>query len=428
MTYNEAIEYIHETYKFGSKLGLENILKLLSLMGDPHKKVKVIHVAGTNGKGSTSSIITKILAEAKLNVGFYSSPYLEVFNERIRLNGENISNEDLAEVTGFTKEAVDKMVAEGYPHPTEFEVVTAIAFEYYMRKAVDVVVLEVGLGGRLDSTNVCDNPLVSVITPIDYDHVDMLGETLAEIAGEKAGIIKQDSICVIHPQLKEAEDVIIKRCAELNTRLVIAPTDMINITKYDEFGSEFTLNDNDYKLGLLGEHQTRNAAVAITVANALRESYEFEISDEDIRNGLMKATWPGRLEVIGRRPTVIIDGAHNLHGAKGLAHAVSTLFNGRKVIAVVGILADKDYKGILDEMMPYSNEVIVTEPNNFRKMPAVELAEAIRAYGKAPMIEPSIKSAIDRSFAIAGPDDVILFFGSLYMIGDARTILKSILL
>jgi dihydrofolate synthase / folylpolyglutamate synthase len=427
MNYNEALEYIYGTQRFGSKLGLESVNRLLALMDNPHEKLKVIHVAGTNGKGSTSSIISKILQESGYKVGLYTSPELEVFNERVRINGENIPNEDVAEMTEFALSKIEIMLGEGLDHPTEFEIVTAFAFEYFLRKEVDVVVLEVGLGGRLDSTNVCSKPLVSVITPIDIDHTDFLGTTLTEIAGEKAGIIKENSVCVIHPQLKEAEDVIIKRCLDLNTKLVIAPVDMIEITKVDEYGTTFMLNDHEYRIGLLGEHQTRNATVAITVANALRENYEFEIPVEAVENGLIKTTWPGRMEVIGRRPTVIIDGAHNLHGAKGLANGIKKLFAGRKIISVVGILADKDYRGILDEMMPYSDEVIVTEPNNPRKMVAVELAEEIRQYGKHPMIEPSIKDAIDRALVIAGADDVILFFGSLYMIGDTRTILKSIM-
>lgn len=427
MNYNEAIVYITGTLQYGSKLGLASVGKLLELMGNPQHDLKFIHVAGTNGKGSTSSFISRILTEAGYRAGLYTSPALEVFNERIRINGENIGNEPLGELVTYVKTYVDQMVADGWDHPTEFEIVTAMAFEHFKRQNSDFVVLEVGLGGRQDSTNIIDSPLVSVITPIDLDHTDFLGDTLTLVATEKAGIIKENSVCVIHPQVEEVEDVIIKRCTELNTRLVIAPVNMIEIVSSDEFGTVFHLNEHEYRINLIGDHQTRNAAVAITVINALRENHEIEVSEEAIMGGLLKTTWPGRLEIMGRRPTVIIDGAHNIHGAKGLAETICCHFNDRKIIAVVGILKDKDYKGILDEMMPLASEVIVTEPNSPRKLTAMELAEAVRVYGKAPMIEPSIKDAITRAMTIAGSEDVIIFFGSLYMIGEARTILKSII-
>lgn len=426
MNFNEAIEYIHGTYKFGSKLGLDNVSRLLELMGNPQEDLKVIHVAGTNGKGSTSSFISSILMEEGYKVGLYTSPYLEVFNERVRISGENIPNVKIGEIVTLVKEKVDVMLSEGCNHPTEFEVVTALAFEYYKREKVDYVVLEVGMGGRLDSTNVVKDPLVSVITPIALDHTEYLGDTITAVAGEKAGIIKANSVAVVHPQDENVLDVVAKKCEEMNTKLVLAPTGSIEILEADEFGTLFRVFEHEYKISLLGEHQTRNATVALTAINALRENYEIEVSEESIINGLLKAVWPGRLEVMSRKPTVLIDGAHNFHGAKGLSTSIKKLFVGRKVIAVVGILGDKDVSGILAEMMPLCHEVIATEPNNPRKMKASDLADKMSNYSKNAIVEPSIKEAVDIALKRAESDDIVIFFGSLYMIGDVRGILRTI--
>jgi len=426
MNNNEALEYIKSTYKFGSKLGLENILRLLEIMGNPQERLKIVHVTGTNGKGSTASFISKILIEEGYKVGFFSSPSLEVLNERIRINGQNISNDELAKSTFKVKQSVDVMLSEGLDHPTEFEVVTALAFDYYNRENTDFVVLEVGMGGRLDSTNVVKDPLVSVITPIALDHTEFLGDTIKKVAFEKAGIIKENSVAVIHPQDKEVLDVITKKCEELNTKLVISPVSSIEILDADEFGTIFKVFDKEYKISILGEHQTRNATVAITVINGLKENYKILVSNQSIKNGLLKATWPGRLEVMCRKPTVVIDGAHNFHGAKGLAQSVKSLYSGRRVISVIGILGDKDISGILSQMLPLCNDVIVTEPKNPRKLDARKLAELIRKYSKNPIIEPNIKDAIYKAIDIADSNDVVLFFGSLYMIGTVRSILKTI--
>lgn len=386
MDYNEAIEYIHGTYKFGSKLGLENISVLLNLMGNPEKELKFIHVAGTNGKGSTSSFISNILLEEGYDVGLFTSPYLEVFNERIRINGANIPNGDLSEVVSLVKKKVDIMIKKGYSHPTEFEVVTAAAFEYYKNKKVDFVVLEVGMGGRLDSTNVIEDTLVSVITPIALDHTDYLGDTIEKVAFEKAGIIKTNSVVVIHPQKDSVIDVIAKKCEELNAKLVVAPVKNIEILDYDISGTSFKVLSNEYKISLLGEHQANNATVALTVINALIENYDIKVSEESLKSGLTKTIWPGRLEIMGKNPIVVIDGAHNLHGAKGLANASEKLFSEKKVIGVIGILGDKDVDGILSEMLPICDEVIVTEPDNPRKMKAEELGEKMKVFQKKLML------------------------------------------
>ena len=425
MNVREAIDYIHSTYQFGSKLGLDNITQLLSYMGNPQDRLKYIHVAGTNGKGSTSTMIYSILRAQGYKTGLYTSPYLEVFNERIQINGVNIDDASLAEIVSFVKTHVDRMLREGFSHPTEFEVVTAVAFEYYARSKVDFVVLEVGLGGRLDSTNVIKKPLVSVITPVDLDHVEYLGETLDKVAYEKAGIIKADSVCVVHPQAPEAMEVIDTRCQMLGTRLVVAPCQEAQIQCATLEGTVFKLFDNAYCLKLIGGYQVNNAVVALTVAEALREAYDIEISDNAIRDGLAAARWPGRLEVMSQQPLVMIDGAHNFHGASGLATAVKRLMPEKRIIAVVGILGDKDISGMLSVMMPLLDTVIATEPSNPRKMSAEGLAERMAAYGKNVLVEPAIPEALNRAFEQAGPEDAVLCFGSLYMIGEARTLLRA---
>lgn len=425
MNYEEALAFIHDTHKFSIKLGLDNVSHLLRLMGNPQEDLKVIHVAGTNGKGSTSSYINEVLIEAGYKVGLYTSPFLEVFNERMRIGNVNISNEELAEITAFTKACIQQMLEQGLSHPTEFEIVTAIAFEYYKRHQVDFVVLEVGMGGRLDSTNVIKSPLVSVITPVDLDHVEYLGDTVEKVAGEKAGIIKMDCPCVIHPQLPEAQAVIESVAQSHRSRLIVANTAGIEKIHADVTGTLFKSGDRTIRIKMLGEHQTRNAVVAITALDLLVDEGHARISEDALLAGIGKAKWAGRLEVMSESPLVIIDGAHNLHGARGLSQAVRNLLANRKIIAVVGILGDKDISGMLSEMMPLCQQVICTEPDNPRKMTAENLAAQVAAFGIDALVEPSIENAFALARSLAAPEDAIICFGSLYMIGTMRTAIRN---
>lgn len=429
MNYNEALSYIHSTYKFGSKLGLENIRYLLELMGNPHLDLKVIHVAGTNGKGSTSTFINSILLEEGYSVGLFTSPYLEEFTERIRINGNNIPKDDLAKVTEVVKSKVEIMISQGKQHPTEFEIVTAIAMLYYKMKDVDYVVLEVGMGGRLDSTNVIEKPLVSLITPIALDHTEYLGDTIDKIAYEKAGIIKKNSFVVVHPQREAAMEVIKNVSAKRESELTIAPIDTIKIKKYNEFGIIFDVNIegiayNDFEIELLGKHQVNNATVALTGIMALKKYHKIEVSEKAIRNGLKKTRWPGRLEVLKRNPTLLIDGAHNIHGAKALKKSIEEIFNYDRLISVIGILGDKDVDGILGEIIPLCDKVIITKPNNPRAISLNKLKEKIEDLGKEVLMYEDISRAVNKSLEMAEKDDLILYCGSLYMIGDIRSKLK----
>lgn len=430
MNYNQALEYIHGTKKFGSKLGLENIRELLRLLNNPQENLDIIHVAGTNGKGSTSSFIMNILKEANYRVGLFTSPYLERFGERIRINDENIPDEELARITVKVKAKVEEMVEKGFNHPTEFEIVTAIAFEYYFESKVDIVVLEVGLGGRYDSTNVIDNPLVSVITPIAMDHVEYLGDTIEKIAFEKAGIIKENSLVVCHPQELEGKQVIEKVSKDKDSKLIFVPTDNLKIKKADEFGNEFDFkfygdSFEDLRIQLLGKHQIFNASTALTTILTLKNENKINITENQIRKGLANTKWMGRLELLKRKPTVLIDGAHNLQGIKSLKKALLELFKYNKLILGTGMLGDKDVDNMIAELVTVADSVVVTQPNIFRALEAEELAQKVKKHNDNCIVEKDIEKAIEKTFELANEDDLIVFAGSLYLIGDVRKYIKN---
>ena len=424
MNYSQAITYIHNTHKFGRKLGLRNIKTLLGLLGNPEDSLKIIHVAGTNGKGSTSSFIYSALMKAGKSVGLYSSPFLQVFNERIRVNDEYIDNESLAELTALVKSKIDIMLEDDMDHPTEFEIVTAIAFLYYKKMNVDFVVLEVGMGGRLDSTNAIRNKICSVITPVAMDHVDYLGNTLGDIAGEKAGIIKEQGLCIIHPQEKEALEKISLISKIKSAELIVADAFDYEIVHEDLKGTKFIFEDEIYKIKLLGRHQIRNAIVAITVLRELHRRGHVHLNKEFIYEGLKSAVWPGRLEIIHKDPVLMIDGAHNTHGAGSLKEAIKGLLNGKRIIGVIGMLEDKDVDGVLKEIAPYIDYAIATEPNSPRKLSYLDMHDKLKKYVRE--VEPieSITQSIHAALSIAEKQDVIIAFGSLYMIGEIRSIFR----
>ncbi|MEJ8554751.1 bifunctional folylpolyglutamate synthase/dihydrofolate synthase [Tepidibacter sp. Z1-5] len=430
MNYNEALEYIHGTYKFGRVLGLDNITKLLSLLDNPQDDLKIIHVAGTNGKGSTCSFINSMLISGGYKVGIYTSPYLESFTERIRINSENIEESELARVTEIVKSKVDNMVESGFNHPTEFEIVTAIAFYYYKEQNVDVVVLEVGMGGRFDATNVIKKPLINVITPISIDHTDYLGDTLAKIAYEKGGIIKDDCEVVMYPQDKESEAVIKEIVKEKNCTLTMANIENKEITQMDVLGQVFNckVKDtvyNNLEIQLIGKHQVNNAIVAINVVRILRDKYGFEISDKDIYEGLKNTKWPGRIEVLTKEPLFIIDGAHNVDGAKSLCNTIDNYMGDKDITLVLGMLKDKDVRTVCEILIPRCKNVITTNPNNPRAMKADELKEIVNDLNKECASCDDIEKAVKLAIKKTDKNSVIICAGSLYMIGDIRSIVKK---
>ncbi|MGL5713252.1 MAG: bifunctional folylpolyglutamate synthase/dihydrofolate synthase [Paraclostridium sp.] len=430
MNYNEALTYIHESHKFGMRLGLDNIKKLLELLGNPQNNLNIIHVAGTNGKGSTCSFISTILKESGYKVGLYTSPYLETFTERIRVNGENIPEGEVARIITIIKEKIDIMVREGYSYPTEFEIVTAMAFYYYYDQSVDYVALEVGLGGRYDATNVIDNPLVSVIASISLDHTGILGDTIGKIAYEKGGIIKENSTVIVYPQRKEAKEVIKEICIEKNSTYIECNFNDINIKKCNINSQKFDciINDkqyNDLEIKLIGDHQTNNSILALTVIDFINNKNQLDISEESIKRGLIETRWPGRIEKIKEEPMFIIDGAHNEDGAKSLAKSIDKFIQGRNLTLVIGMLEDKDINSVLDILIPRFNKVITTTPDNPRAMDASILMNKIKEYNKEVVCKPNIDDAISYALENSKIDDVIISAGSLYMIGEVRTLVKN---
>ncbi|WP_130807447.1 bifunctional folylpolyglutamate synthase/dihydrofolate synthase [Senegalia massiliensis] len=430
MNYNKALEFIHGTRKFGSKLGLDNIKKLLELLGNPHDKLKFIHIAGTNGKGSTTSFISSILFESGYKVGAFTSPYLEVFNERIRINNQNISDKRLSEVTLKVKEKVEQMLMEGYNHPTEFEIVTAIAFVYFLEEKTDIIALEVGLGGRYDSTNIIGKPLISVITPISLDHMDILGDTIEKIAYEKAGIIKENSKVISYTQQNEAHNVLVNVSKEKRSEIMFLDFNDISIDECNDKGSVFNISHKDktygnLKINLIGKYQVYNASLAVKTLLILNDNNEINISEENIRKGLENTAWMGRLEIINNNPKVVIDGAHNEAGAKSLVENIENLFEFNKLILLVGMLKDKEVDKILSIVIPHADNIIVTKPRVPRAMSSKDLAKKINKINQKVVSEESIEQAIKLCFDEYNEGDLIVASGSLYLIGEVRKLIKE---
>lgn len=430
MNYSESLKYMEETHKFGIRLGLDNTKKLLELLGNPQNNLNIIHVAGTNGKGSVCSFISSVLRESGYKVGLYTSPYLETFTERIRVNGENISKEDVARIVTIIKEKIEIMVEDGFSYPTEFEIVTAMAFYYYNEQKVDYVALEVGLGGRYDSTNIISNPLATVIVSISLDHIGILGDTVGKIAYEKAGIIKENSNVIVYKQCVEAENVIKEVCKDKNANYIEVNFDDIDVKKSDIYSQVYDCNImgekyENIEIKLIGDHQINNSILALNVIKFLKESKNVKIPQEAIRKGLLDTRWPGRIEKIKENPMFIIDGAHNEDGAKSLARALDKNFKGKNITLLLGMLEDKDIDGVLEILMPIFNKVVTTTPENPRAINSDKLKEKVSKYISNVTSKTKIKDAVEYTLSTAKEDEIIISAGSLYMIGEVRSLVKS---
>jgi dihydrofolate synthase / folylpolyglutamate synthase len=427
MNYEAAMVYIQNTAKFGSNLGLERTEKILELLGNPQNKIKCIHVAGTNGKGSTTAMITRILRSAGYKTGMYTSPFLEEFEERIQVDGINIDKDDLAGTVTEVSRAVEKVISLGYDHPTEFEIITCAMFKYFCDVNVDYAVVEVGLGGRLDSTNVI-NPMLSVITSISLDHTGVLGNTLKEIAGEKAGIIKKGIPVVTYPQEKEAEQVIADVCRSLGCELVSVKPDSGEFLESARFTQKIRIKTDrrmyELDLSLLGKHQIMNCAVAVNAAEKLQE-LGLCISRHDIISALGKVKWIGRLEVLRENPLVVIDGAHNIEGITLLSESLKTYFRYEKLILIIGILRDKQVEEMIGIIAPQACRVIAVTPNSGRAESAAELNEVIVKFNRNSEACDDYSEAYEKALGYAGGDDLVLVCGSLYMIGDMRKVIRA---
>ncbi len=416
MTVQQALAFIEDVSWVGSKLGLSRTEELLQRIGNPEKQLNYIHVAGTNGKGSTAAILASVLREAGFVTGLYTSPYLYRYQERIRVNGAEISDEELSSIVEFLQPAVAGMT----DRPTEFEMGTCIAFEHFHRKHCDIVVLEVGLGGKLDSTNVIKAPEVAVITNIGLDHMAQLGNTVEEIARTKGGIIKQGCPTVIYPQKASVMQVLEEICVREKSKLVQADFSKVEAHHHDFDGQVFSWNGlSELTMPLLGSHQLNNAAVALTAIYAMREK-GWSVSEAAIRNGLSNVSWPGRFEVLSRNPVYIMDGGHNPQCVDALVNTLRDYCPNRNMTFLVGVLADKDYAGMFEKVAPLAERFITVTPNSPRALPGEELKQYLSQYGKPTIFCESMEAGVETALAEAGPSGVICAFGSLYMVGAAR--------
>lgn len=420
MNYEEAIAYIHGMYWRGSKLGLTRTIELCDLLGNPQKNLRFIHVAGTNGKGSTCAMLSRILCAQGYRTGLFVSPYVDRFNERIQLNNEPIPDDELAEIVTEIAPVVDSMENPA----TEFEVITAAAFLYYTRKKCDYVVLEVGLGGELDSTNVIDTPLLSIITAIDYDHMHILGDTIQEIAYAKAGIVKDNGTVLFYGQHPDALPVIEAACQKHHAALHIVDRSTLREGSYDLHGQTFDYRGyRDLKLGLLGRYQMRNAATVIDAVELLREK-GVAISDEALRTGLRETVWPARFELLREDPPFFVDGGHNPHGVRGTVETYQRLFPAERATIVMGMMRDKDVSQSIELLLPIAREFYTVTPDNARAMPAEELAELIRSYGVTATSFSAVADAIETAARGGAPT---LAVGSLYMAGEVHEAFRDLI-
>lgn len=422
MNAEQAIAYIHSVCWKGSIPGLGRTQELLEKMGNPEKKLKFVHIAGTNGKGSTAAMTASILSKAGYRTGLYTSPYIYRFHERIQVDGVEISDEDLTEITEYVKPLADSMAQS----PTEFELVCCIAFEYFYRKKCDIVVLEVGMGGAWDATNVIEVPEVAVITNIGLDHTEYLGDTVEKIAETKSGIFKTHGHAVVYRSTPSVEAVYERVCAERDVSLRKADFDSLVLKAHTLEGQVFDCGSRkNLVLPLLGDHQLHNASVVLSIADTLIGE-GWKISEQSIYDGIRDVRWPGRFDIVCRKPLFIIDGGHNPQCIEALVKNIRDYLAGKKVVALTGVLADKDYADMYKPVMPLVDRFVCITPPNPRKLEAEQLARYLRQAGAQAQASESILDGVKKAMELAGKDGVVLCFGSLYSIGGIRDALKDL--
>ncbi len=422
MTANEAIAYIHSVCWKNSTPGLARTQELLRRMGNPEKKLKFVHIAGTNGKGSTAAMTASILQKAGYRTGLFTSPFIYRFQERMQVNGEQISDTDLISATEFVKPFAESMPER----PTEFELLTCIAFVYFASQHCDLVVLEVGMGGALDATNVIDTPEVAVITNIGLDHTEYLGDTLEAIAETKAGIFKPNGSAVVYRGTPGVEAVFERICNQRHISLKKADFEGLCLVQHSLEGQTFHCGvRKELFLPLLGVHQLHNAAVVLSVMDTLIEK-GWQISEQNIRDGLRDARWPGRFDILHHDPLCIIDGGHNPQCIEALVQNIRDYLPGQKLVVLTGVLADKDYVDMYRPVLPYVQQFICVTPPSPRKLEADKLAAYLAETGIPATPYTTIADGVRAAVEAAGADGVVLCFGSLYLIGDVKAALDTL--
>lgn len=421
MTYEEAQAYIKEKNLLGSVLGLDNIKELLKRLGDPQNKVKVVHIAGTNGKGSILACIDAVLRDAGYKVGRYISPTIFCYLERFQVNGKYMDEAIFAGYLTAVAAVVDEMKAEGYV-VTAFEIETALAFLYFYEIGVDMVLLETGMGGRLDATNVVDKPVCTILASISMDHMNILGNTIEQITYEKCGILREGVPCVSYPQTERVHKVVESYCSLHNIGLISPDCKELTIENSDLKCEKFGYKKVKYELGLLGKHQIYNAITAIealeVVGTYLKTTGNNALKKVNIQKGLHNVKWEGRFEILCRNPYVIRDGAHNLDAAIQLRNQLIKHFTNKRIIYIIGVLGDKEHQKMLSVLGPLAQKAYaITVPDNTRALPAECLAEELKSYIEDVVIAHSPEEALDAAMKEADASDVIVAFGSLYYIG-----------
>lgn len=427
MNYKEAVEYIEEVQIYGSVLGMENIKTLCEKIGNPQKELKFIHIAGTNGKGSVLAFVSTVLKKAGYRVGRYISPTISDYRERIQINGSMISKKDLSAYMEQIKNACDAMVEEGLSHPTPFEMETALGFLYFRDKGCNLVVLETGLGGIDDATNIIENTVVAVLTSISKDHMGFLGTTLEEIAQKKAGIIKKGAMAVSSPQEPSVMRVLERTCKEKGVPLLIGDVSLAKAVKHGLRRQSFSYKEyQKIEISMAGTYQIENAVTALEVINALKQA-GYHIRNKGVYEGMAEAVWIGRFSLIGNRPIFVADGAHNEDGAKKLAQSLAFYFTNKKIIYIMGVLRDKEYGKIIEHTYSLAHSILtIKPPHNARALDAYELAKEVAKYHKNVTALDSLEEAVELSLLMAGKDKdaVIVAFGSLSFLGELMEIIQ----
>ncbi|RKI67955.1 bifunctional folylpolyglutamate synthase/dihydrofolate synthase [bacterium 1xD42-67] len=415
MTGQEAEALIHQRAWTGQTPGLERIRRLLEKLGDPQERLRSVHIAGSNGKGSTAAMLSSILTAAGLRTGLYTSPHLWSFSERFQVDGAPISEGDLAALTAQVLEAAED--------ETEFELMTAIGMLYFLRSGCDIVVLETGLGGRLDPTNVIGAPEAAAIAHIGLEHTQLLGDTLERIAAEKAGILKPGCEAVLYRQDRAVMETVEGICRERDIPLTATCPEALELLSSGLEGQTFTYRDKGpYHISLLGEHQLHNAAVVLDTVDILRRR-GWSIPGEVVVQGLARARWPGRMELVRRSPDLILDGGHNPQCMEALARALRKLCPAKKPVFLTGVMADKDWRAMMEELLPLAKELFTLTPDSPRALTAGELAAYLKGRGASASPCGSLREGIGRALAAAGPEGLVCVCGSLYTIGEARHLL-----